>query len=261
MNILVVGDIVGKPGRRAVEELYPKLKKAHAIDLFIANCENAAHGSGITSKIADEIFAMGVDVITMGDHMWDQKDIYDYVQKSDRILRPANYPKGVPGKGSVIAEAANGSKVAVINLVGRIFMNPAESPFTALNDLLDSLKRDTPVIIVDMHAEATSEKIALGWYADGRASAVLGTHTHVQTSDERVLPNGTAYISDLGMTGPHRSVLGREIEPVLKRFTTLMPSKLGVATEDVKLSGVVIDIDEMSGRAKGIKRICVDLPE
>jgi hypothetical protein len=259
MNILVIGDVVGNPGRQAIAEIYPELRDRHQVDFFIANCENAAHGAGITPKIADEIFRLGVDVITMGDHVWDQKDVYDYIQKNEKILRPVNLPKESPGRGSVIGVSKNGYKVGVINAVGQVFMRPVDSPFNPVKEEVARVARETPIIIVDIHAEATSEKIAMGWYLDGLVSAVLGTHTHVQTADEQIFPKGMAYITDLGMTGPYRSVLGREIEPVLKRFTTQLPAKYTIATEDVKLMGVLLDIDNLTGKAKKITRISVDL--
>ncbi|HRZ87541.1 MAG TPA: TIGR00282 family metallophosphoesterase [bacterium] len=260
MNILAIGDVVGNPGRRAIAETFSQIREQYSVDFFIANCENAAAGSGITPKIADEIFSMGVDVITMGDHVWDQKDVFDYIQKHERILRPANYPREAPGKGSVIAVSRDGHKVGVINAVGQVFMKPVDSPFAAVKEEVARIAKETPVIIVDIHAEATSEKIALGWYLDGQVSAVLGTHTHVQTADERIFPKGMAYITDLGMTGPYRSVLGREIEPVLRRFTTQLPSRFGVAEEDVKLMGVLIEVDHLTGKAGKISRISIDIP-
>jgi len=259
MNILIIGDVVGNPGRQAIAEIYPGLKEKYQVDFFIANCENAAHGAGITPKIADEIFSLGVDVITMGDHVWDQKDIYDYIRKNERILRPVNFPREAPGRGSVIGVSKNGYKVAVINAVGQVFMKPVDSPFVPVKEEVARLAKETPVIIVDMHAEATSEKIAMAWYLDGQVSAVVGTHTHVQTADEQIFPQGMAYITDLGMTGPYRSVLGREIEPVLKRFTTQLPAKYTIASEDVKLMGVLLDVDNLTGKAKTIERISVGL--
>lgn len=259
MNILIIGDVVGKPGREAIAGIYPKLKEELAVDFFIANCENAAGGNGINPKIADEIFSMGVDVITMGDHVWDQKDIYGYIQANERIIRPANFPREAPGRGGVMAVSKNGYKVGVINVLGRIFMKPMDSPFVALKEEIARILKETPIIVVDVHAEATSEKIALAWYVDGQVSAVVGTHTHVQTADEQIFPKGTAYITDLGMTGPYRSILGREVEPILKRFLTQLPTKFDVATEDIRLLGALIEVDNMTGKAKKISRISVEL--
>ena len=259
MNILIIGDIVGRPGRQAVEALYPRIKEEYGIDFFIANGENAAAGSGITAKIADELFSLGVDVLTMGDHVWDQKEIYNYMQGHENLLRPLNYPRNVPGKGSVITASKNGYKVGVVNVVGQVFMKSIDSPFNVIKEEIACLSKETPIIIVDVHAEATSEKNAMAWYIDGTVSALVGTHTHIQTADEQILPKGMAFITDLGMTGPYRSVLGRDIESVLKRFTTQMPVRFGVASEDVKLCGVVVTVDELSGKATNIERIAISM--
>jgi 2',3'-cyclic-nucleotide 2'-phosphodiesterase len=255
MKILFIGDIVGEPGRRAVKELLPKLKNKHKLEFVIANGENAAGGSGITPNLADEILGYGVDVITSGDHIWKKKEILDYIDSSKRLLRPANYPSNVPGFGSTVVESRSGTKVAVVNLMGRVFMQAIECPFRAAKNEVNRLKDKARVIIVDMHAEATSEKIALGWYLDGLVSAVVGTHTHVQTADEKILPQGTAFISDAGMTGPFDSVIGRKKEQILSRFLTQMPTKFEMADGDVQLHGVMIDIDEKTGKADSVKRI------
>lgn len=255
MRILFIGDIVGEPGRRAVKELIPELVKKEKIEFVIANVENVAGGSGVTPSLADELLESGVDVLTSGDHIWKRKEILDYIGTSQRLLRPANYPKDVPGKGSAIVKSESGTPVGVINLMGRVFMQAIECPFRAAKEEIDKLKDKTRIIIVDMHAEATSEKIALGWYLDGLVSAIVGTHTHVQTADEKILPNGTAFLCDAGMTGPFDSVIGRKKEQILSRFLTQMPVKFEMADGDVQLHGVIIDIDEKTGRADSIKRV------
>ncbi len=219
MKILFIGDIVGEPGRKAVKTLVPKLREQHALDFVIANGENSAGGSGITPKLAEEIFLAGVDVITSGDHLWDQKEVMELLANEKRFLRPLNYPANVPGRGSGIFEIANSKlKIAVMNLQGRTFMPPLENPFTLALEEVKRLREQTKIIFVDFHAEATSEKIAFARMLDGQVSAVIGTHTHVQTADEQIFPGGTAYLTDAGFTGPHESVLGREIEPVIKKF-------------------------------------------
>jgi hypothetical protein len=255
MKILFIGDVVGEPGRRAIRELLPKLKKKHDIEFVIANGENAAGGSGITPALADEILDSGVDVITSGDHIWKKKEILDYIDSNKRLLRPANYPKEAPGFGSSVVDSESGTKVGVINLMGRVFMQAIECPFKAAKAEIEKIKDKARVIIVDMHAEATSEKIALGWYLDGSVSAIVGTHTHVQTADEKILPQGTAFISDAGMTGPFDSVIGRKKEQILSRFLTQMPTKFEMADGDVQLHGAIIDVDEKTGRANSIKRV------
>lgn len=255
MKILFIGDIVGEPGRQAVKELLPKLRKSENLELVVANAENVAGGSGITPSLADELFGYGVDVLTSGDHIWKRKEIFDRLSSDIRILRPANYPAGDPGSGCTVVEAESGVNVAVINLVGRVFMQPIECPFRTAREIVEKLKGRARVIIVDMHAEATSEKIALGYYLDGMVSAVVGTHTHVQTADEKILPNGTAFIADAGMTGPFDGVIGRKKEQILHRFLTQMPTKFEMAEGDIQLHGVVIDIDDKTGKADSIKRI------
>jgi len=260
LRILLVGDIVGSPGRRAVEVLLPKLVVRHKLDFVVANAENAAGGSGLTPEIADELFAYGVDCITTGDHVWRQKEIVPRLETDNRILRPANYPQSASGKGFALIDSKAGAKVAVINLLGRIFMNPVNCPFETADRLVGEMSLDTPVILVDMHAEATSEKVAMGWYLDGRASAVIGTHTHVQTADECVLPRATAYITDVGMTGPYDGVIGRVKEKVIAALTTSMPRHFDVAQGDVRLAGAVIAVDAATGRAKSIERVMENLP-
>jgi metallophosphoesterase (TIGR00282 family) len=260
VNLLFIGDIVGQPGRRAVRELLPALKKRHNIDVVIANGENSAGGSGITPATATEIFESGVDAITSGDHLWDQKEVMTLLETEPRFLRPLNYPEGTPGHGSVVLRLPNLPPVAVLNLQGRTFMAPLENPFTVAQAEIFKLRRETQIVFVDMHAEATSEKIAIARMLDGRVSAVVGTHTHVQTADEEVFPGGTAYLSDAGFTGPRESVLGREIEPIVRRFLTGMPQRFGVASNRVFLQGALIQIDNESGHAFSINRVSEPLP-
>lgn len=255
MRILFIGDIVGRPGREAIKKLLPDIVKKKKIEFVIANGENAAGGSGVTPEIADELFSYGVDVITSGDHIWKKKEVIDYIQASMNLLRPLNYPKEVPGRGSTVLESKSGIKIAVINLLGRVFMEAVECPFRTSQEEIEKLKNKTNIIIVDIHAEATSEKIALSWYLDGKVSALIGTHTHVQTADERILPNGTAYLTDCGMTGPFDGVIGRKKEQILNRFITQMPTRFEMAEYDVRINGAVVDIDEKTGKANSIERI------
>ena len=256
MNILCVGDIVGRPGRAVLAKVLPSIKTQYTIDFTIANGENAAGGSGISPKQADEIFMNGVDVITLGDHVWDKGEIHPYLDQHACIVRPANFPDGAPGRGWTIAQAANGVKVGVINLLGRSFMRyNVNCPFRTLDQALAEISSVTSVAILDMHAETTSEKVAMGHYANGRLSAVVGTHTHIQAADEKILSNGTAYISDLGMSGPYDSVIGQNKEKILKRFLTSLPQKFEVAQGDATLCAVVISVDEQTGRAKSIIRL------
>jgi metallophosphoesterase (TIGR00282 family) len=255
MKLLFIGDIVGEPGRKAIRELLPGIVKKNDIECVIANAENAAGGSGITPPIAEEIKSYGVDVLTSGDHIWKRKEIAEVLDEKKDILRPLNYPRETPGHGSAIIELSSGVKIGVINLVGRIFMQPLECPFRASRKEADKIRKLTPNIFVDMHAEATSEKIALGWYLDGLITALVGTHTHVQTADEKILPEGTAYITDLGMTGPFDSVIGRKKEQILTRFVTQMPARFQMAEGDIRLNAVLIEFDEKTGKANSIKRI------
>lgn len=255
MNILFIGDIVGSPGREAINKLLPELKKEYRLDFVIANAENAAGGSGITPRVADELFNAGVDVLTSGDHIWKKREVFELIDKDGRILRPVNFPQGAPGQGKNVFKTKAGLRVGVVNVQGRVFMEALECPFKTTREAQEVLSKDTQIIIVDIHAEATSEKVALGWYLDGLASAVLGTHTHIQTADERILPQGTAYITDVGMTGPLDSVIGRKIEDVLERFVTSIPTRFEVAKENIQLQGVVLDIDENTGKARAIVRI------
>lgn len=255
MKILFIGDIVGEPGRHAVKELLPKIRNKHSVEFVIANAENVAGGSGVTPALADELFGYGIDVITSGDHIWKRKEILDYIQTTKRLLRPLNYPGAAPGFGSTVVAAENGVKIGVINVIGRVFMQAVECPFRTAREEVLKMKDRARVIVVDVHAEATSEKIALGWYLDGLVSAIIGTHTHVQTADEKILPNGAAFISDAGMTGPFDGVIGRKKEQILNRFLTQMPAKFEMAEGDIQLHGVIIDIDDKTGKADSIKRI------
>ena len=257
MNILFIGDIVGKPGREIVRQKVPILIEQHAVDIVIANVENAAGGMGITREVGESIRDAGVQVMTSGNHIWDKKEALDYIQLEPRLLRPANYPDGVPGRGHYVTHAKGDEPVAVINVMGRIFMNPLDNPFHVVTTELDSVRQDARVIVVDFHAEATSEKMAMGWYLDGRVTAVLGTHTHVQTADERVLPNGTAYITDVGMTGPHDSIIGVHTKPALRRFLDGMPSRFETATGNPRLNAVVITADNATGKATRITRVSI----
>jgi metallophosphoesterase (TIGR00282 family) len=256
MNILMVGDVFGEPGRAAVQKLLPKLRQEHRIDLAVVNVENAAAGAGVTPQIARSFLDWGVDVMTTGNHVWDKKEIIEYIVKENLLLRPANYPAGTPGTGYVTVKAGP-HRVAVLNLMGRVFMNPIDCPFRKADEVLPELRKDTPIVLVDMHAEATSESMAMGWYLDGRATAVVGTHRHVQTADERVLPGGTAYITDLGMTGPIDSVIGVDRDIILQRFLTQMPHRFEPAKGPAALHGVVITVDPDSGRATDIRRLRV----
>ena len=255
MRILFIGDIVGEPGRRAVQRLVPELRRRLALDVVVANGENSAGGSGITPETAADIFAGGVDLITSGDHLWDQKEVSELLVHEPRFIRPLNYPPGTPGQGSAVHQIEGRPAVAVINVQGRIFMPPLENPFVAIRREVAALREHTPIILVDIHAEATSEKIALARMLDGRVSAVIGTHTHVQTADEQIFPGGTAFLCDAGFTGPHESCLGRELEPVIERFVTSQLRRFPVATGRVLLQGAVVEVDEQSGRAVSIQRV------
>ena len=255
MKILFIGDIVGAPGRRAVATLVPKLREEHGLHFIIANGENSAGGSGITPRTAVEIFASGVDVITSGDHLFDQKEVVELLDKEPRFVRPLNYPPATPGQGSTVVQLPGLPPVAVLNLQGRTFLPALENPFLLGRAEVERLRAQAKIIFVDFHAEATAEKIAFARMVDGRVSAVVGTHTHVQTADEQIFPGGTAFLCDAGFTGPHESVLGREVEPVLRRFLTNTPQRFDVAKNDVRLQGVVVEIDEATGRATALQRI------
>ncbi|KUO75307.1 MAG: metallophosphoesterase [Clostridia bacterium BRH_c25] len=253
MNILFIGDVVGRPGRNYLNKNLGRLQKENAIDFTIVNGENSAGGVGITKSTYDELLGFGVDMITLGNHSWAKKEIFEFIEESDKLVRPANYPKATPGKGFRIAEKA-GKRIAVVNLCGRIYMDCIDCPFKIIDEILEEIKADTDIIIVDFHGEATSEKLAMGWYLDGKVHAVLGTHTHVQTSDERVLPGGTAYITDTGMTGPRDSILGVDKEIVIKKFITGMPARFEVASGDTVLGAVIVQIDD-NNKVTGINRV------
>jgi 2',3'-cyclic-nucleotide 2'-phosphodiesterase len=261
MRILFIGDIVGRPGRQLVKTGLAGLVSRHAIDFVIANGENAAAGFGITREIGDELLDLGVDVLTSGNHIWDKKEALDYIGAEPRLLRPANYPAGVPGNGSYVSRGRNGQSVGVINVMGRVFMLQIDDPFAVVLREIEAMRQRTRIIFVDFHGEATSEKIAMGWHLDGKVTAIVGTHTHVQTADERVLPKGTAYLTDAGMTGPHDSIIGVEVEPALSRFLTGLPSRFETATANPRLNAVLVDADEATGRATDIERLSYSLDE
>lgn len=255
MKTIIIGDVVGSPGRKILCESLRSLKEKHEAEFIVVNVENAAAGAGLTTAIGEEILAAGADVMTSGNHIYDKKDVFSYIETEKRLLRPANYAPDAPGRGLWLGTTESGTPVAVINLQGRVFMPATECPFRTADKILSEIQSRASVIIVDHHAEATSEKIALGRYLDGRVSVVVGTHTHVQTADEEVFPGGTAYISDLGMTGPHNGVIGVDYEIVLTRFLRGLPARFETATGDPRLNGVVVEIDERTGKAVSIERI------
>jgi metallophosphoesterase (TIGR00282 family) len=255
VRILFIGDIVGKPGRELVRQGLQAIVDHHHIDLVIANAENSAAGFGITREIGDQLLDWGVDVMTSGNHIWDKKEALDYIGAEPRLLRPANYPAGAPGNGSYLARTEDGRSVGVVNVMGRVFMLNIDDPFAVVLREVEALKQRTRIVFVDFHAEATSEKIAMGWHLDGKVTAMVGTHTHVQTADERILPKGTAYLTDVGMTGPHDSVIGVEISAALGRFLTALPQKFETATGNPRLNAVVVEADEQTGRATHIERL------
>ncbi len=257
MKVLFIGDIMGEPGRRIISRVMPKMVADHQIDLVIGNGENAAGGFGITADLAAELFEMGIAVLTLGNHAWDKKEIVEHIQHEPRLLRPANYPDGVPGRGSVVTETAGGARVAVLQLMGRVFMPTLDCPFQTAEREIAELKKHTSAVIVDMHAEATSEKMAMGHFLDGRVTAVVGTHTHVQTADEQILANGTAYITDIGMTGPLHSVIGIKKELAIEKFLTHMPRRFEVAPGPAVFCAVLIELDAALGKAVSIQRIRV----
>ncbi len=260
MKLLFIGDIVGRPGRDLVRVGVGALVAHHGINLVIANGENSAGGNGITREIGDSLIAQGVDVITSGNHVWDKKEVFEYIGVEPRLIRPVNYPDA-PGRGSYVARTADGRSVGVLNLMGRVHMANLDDPFRAGDREVTALAERTRIIFVDFHAEATSEKIAMGWFLDGRVTAVVGTHTHVQTADERVLPGGTAYITDVGMTGPHDGVIGVERAPVIQKFLSGRPVRFEAASGDPILHGVVVTADDASGKATGITRLSLTLDE
>ncbi len=260
LRILVLGDVVGEPGRQACKAILPRLRQEEKIDLIVANVENIAGGSGLTEPSVRELFDCGVDAMTSGDHAFRKKEGEALFRNDARIIRPANYPAAVPGRGSMLVETRSGLQVGIVNLLGRVFLKPLDCPFEAARREVEKLRRDTRVILVDFHAEASSEKMALGWFLDGKVSAVYGTHTHVATADEQILPHGTGYATDIGMCGPFRSVIGREIDDVLKLFLTQMPVRLEVATEDPRISGLLLDIDPQNGKTLEIRRVQERMP-
>lgn len=256
IRILGIGDVVGKPGRTIVRDRLKKYCAQEGIGFVIANVENVSGGSGVTPNEADEMFQVGCNVLTCGDHVWAKREIIPYMEDCPALLRPANYPEEQPGRGHTVLELPGGLKIGVMHIQGNVFMNtPAANPFKTAQRLYEEMSKQTKIIVLDMHCEATSEKIAMGWFLDGKASFVFGTHTHIQTADERVLPNGTAYITDCGMTGPYESVIGRRVDRVLHRFVTGMPAHFEVATGDVRLCGAVATIDVETGRAEAVKRV------
>ena len=261
IRLLFIGDIVGRPGRDLVRRGVAALREYHQIDLVIANAENAAAGFGITRELGEQILDAGVDVMTSGNHIWDKKEAIDYIGIEPRLLRPLNFPEGVPGNGSYVARTENGVSVGVINAMGRVFMLNIDDPFARVLQEIDKVKQRARIVFVDFHAEATSEKIAMGWHLDGKVTAVVGTHTHVQTADDRILPKATAYLTDVGMTGPHDSVIGVEVEAALGRFRNAMPARFETATGNPRLNAVIIEADENTGLATEMERISYSLDE
>jgi metallophosphoesterase (TIGR00282 family) len=257
MKVIIIGDIVGKPGRKVLTATLKKLKEQHEAEFVVANVENAAEGAGVIPKVGDEILSAGVDVMTSGNHIFDKKEVIQYIENQPRLLRPANYAPDAPGRGLWLGSTASGTQVAVINIQGRVFMPPSDCPFRTADRLLAEIGKRASVIIVDHHAEATSEKLAMGRYLDGRVSVVVGTHTHVQTADEQILSGGTGYITDLGMTGPYESIIGVESQLVITRFVRGLPIRYQTATENPQLHGVIVEIDERSGKAANIRRLQV----
>src|SRR5712691_9409601 len=261
IRLLFIGDIVGRPGRDLVRNGLPAIVERHRIDLVIANAENSAAGFGITREIGDHLLEWGVDVMTSGNHIWDKKEALDYIGAEPRLLRPANYPAGAPGNGSYLARTRDGRSVGVVNVMGRVFMLNIDDPFTSVLREIETLKPRTRIVFVDFHAAATSEKIAMGWHLDGKVTAVVGTHTHVQTADERILPKGTAYLTDVGMTGPHDSVIGVDIQAALGRFLTALPARFETATGNPRLNAILLEADDATGRATNIERLSYGLEE
>jgi len=261
MNILFIGDIFARPGREIVRRGLPALIERHAIDFVVANVENSASGFGATGDICDALLGYGIDVMTSGNHIWDKKEVLEYIPRQQKLLRPANFPSGVPGRGSYLGHTRTGEPVGVVNIMGRVFMTPLDDPFAVAAREIEALKAKTRIVIVDFHAEATSEKQAMGWHLDGRATAVIGTHTHVQTADERVLPKGTAYLTDVGMTGPHDSIIGVITEAALGRFLTAMPAKFEAASGGGRLNAAIVTADPATGKATAIERLNMSAEE
>lgn len=255
MRILFIGDIVGRPGRQAMSTWLPELREEYQLDVVLANAENAAGGLGVTPAILNELFRMGVDGITLGNHVWRKKELVGALDSFPKVVRPLNYPEGAPGRGSMVLDLPGGRRLGVISVLGRVYMEPLECPFRMTRQESARLREQTPVVIVDFHAEATSEKVALGWHMDGHCTAVLGTHTHVQTSDDRLLKHGTGYITDMGMTGPWNSIIGLDPERGIQKFLTGLPNEFKVASGPVQLNGVVVDADDVNGRALSISRV------
>jgi len=256
IKILFVGDIVGKPGRKITQQSIPRLIELHRIDLVIANVENAAGGNGITRETAEELLDADIDVMTTGNHVWDKKEALEYIELERRLIRPANFPDGVPGRGSYVTQTTNGTPVGIVNVMGRVFMNPLDNPFHVVQREISAVRdKGARLVLVDFHAEATSEKIAMGWHLDGKVTAVVGTHTHVQTADARILHKGTAYITDVGMTGPHDSIIGVAIQPVLKRFIDGMPVRFETASKNSRINAVIVTADAETGRAESIESL------
>ena len=255
MRILFIGDIFGKPGRDIARRAIPALVEQQSLDLVIANVENSAAGFGVTGDIADTILGYGVDVMTTGNHVWDKKEVLEYIPRQPKLLRPANYPSSVPGRGSYVTRTRTGEPVGIINIMGRVFMTPIDDPFAVVLREVDAMHAKARVVIVDFHAEATSEKVAMGWHLDGRVTGVFGTHTHVQTADERILAKGTAYITDVGMTGPHDSIIGVTVEAALGRFLNAMPARFESATGPGRLNAVIVTADPATGKAVSIERL------
>lgn len=260
MNILVIADIVGRPGRRAIKGLLPGIQKEHNIDFVIANAENAAGGRGLTRQVMNELLTSGIDVLTMGNHVWDNKEIYSFVDDQFRLVRPINYPPYCPGQGYHVYSGGINKKIAVINVMGRVFLPPLDCPFRGVEEVLEEIQGQSDIIIIDFHAEATSEKLAMGYYFDGKVTAVLGTHTHIQTADERILPGGTAYITDLGMTGPLESILGMDKDMVINKIIYQRPVRLEVASGTAILQGAILSIDDNNNQVQKIKRVSLMLP-
>lgn len=262
MRALLIGDVVGRPGRVAVARFVVGMREELGLDLVVANCENVAGGTGITTSTAEELFRSGIDAMTSGNHVWRKKEAFELLKLDHRVIRPANYPDEAPGSGSAVIETLGGLKVGILNVQGRVFMEPTTNcPFRAAQRELERLKLVTPIIIVDIHAEATSEKVALGWFLDGKVSCIFGTHTHIPTADARILPKGTAFITDVGMTGPYDSVIGRRTDQILERFLLGIPVKSEVAADNIQLHGLLVDIDPYSGKATSVERVMKTLQE
>ena len=255
MKILLIADVVAKAGRELMEVFLPALIQEHSLDFIVANGENLAHGLGVTAETADEMFRVGVDVLTSGNHIWDKKEVIAYISGDSRLLRPANYSPDSPGKGYIIAKSRNGQKIGVLNLQGRVFMGPSDDPFRIGMQIVEKIQRETPVILVDMHGEASSEKQAMGWYLDGKVTAVYGSHTHVPTADQRILPGGTAYVTDVGMTGPYDSIIGMEKEPIIQKFLDQMPVRFQPAQGNPIMHAILLNVDDRTGHALSIQRV------